>query len=183
MKKWLICLVALFQIGSGAAQNVWMTRTGQISFFSKTPMENIEAINNEVSSMINTQNGDIVFAVLIKGFRFERALMEEHFNENYLESDKFPKASFQGRILNVNEIDFKTNGIYKVMVEGELTMHGVKQKIKTEGQIKVADGKLEVTSQITVLLTDYKIERPALVAEKISEKIDTKVKCIYEPKV
>jgi hypothetical protein len=81
------------------SQSIYMTRSGQISFFSKTPMENIEGKNNEVTSMLDVGKGDLVFAVLVKSFRFEKALMEEHFNENYLESTKFPKQPSRGRLL------------------------------------------------------------------------------------
>lgn len=184
MKNLPVYLLLLIMVNvNGTAQDIWMTRTGQISFFSKTPMENIEAINNDVNSMINTKSGEVVFAVLIKSFRFEKALMEEHFNENYMESDKLPKSSFQGRIVNFNEINFSKNGDYKAVVEGDLTLHGVKQKISTEGTIKVLKDKIEVEALFFIKLSDYKIERPSLVAAKISEKIDIKIKCLYEPKL
>ena len=93
------------------SQSLFMTRSGQISFFSKTSMENIDAMNNEVTSILNTGTGEVVFAVLVKSFRFEKALMEEHFNENYLESNKFPKSTFQGKITNLTSIDFAKEGI------------------------------------------------------------------------
>jgi polyisoprenoid-binding protein YceI len=160
-----------------------MTRTGQISFFSMTPMENIDAVNNEVTSMINSETGEIVFAVLIKSFRFEKALMEEHFNENYMESGKYPKATFSGKISNLNTIDFKKDGSYAATVEGELTMHGVKQKIPAIGTVTISKRKLLITSNITIKLSDYNIERPSLVSEKVSETIDIKINCQYEPKL
>jgi polyisoprenoid-binding protein YceI len=174
----LICLVSSYTF----AQTIYMTRSGQVSFFSKTPMENIDAINNEVTSMINSGTGEVVFAVLVKSFRFEKALMEEHFNENYMESTKFPKSTFQGKISNLDAIDFKKDGSYQATVEGELNMHGVKQHVSSIGTITIAKGKVAVISNITVKLADYKIERPSLVAEKISETIDIKINCQYEPK-
>lgn len=145
-------------------------------------MENIEGTNNEVTSMIDTSKGDIVFAVLVKSFRFEKALMEEHFNENYLESTKFPKATFQGKFTNTQSINFTKDGTYTATVEGDLTMHGVKQRQTATGTITVKNGKISAVSTFTIKLADYKIERPSLVADKISETIEIRVNCQYEPK-
>ena len=159
-----------------------MTRNGQISFLSETPMENIDAVNNEVTSLLNTENGELVFAVLIKSFHFERALMEEHFNENYMESDKIPKATFQGKITNLSGINFSKDGTYPATVEGDLTIHGVKQKIATTGTIQIEKGKIVATSTFEVNVDDYKIEIPSLVADKIAKTLAIKVNCNYQPK-
>jgi polyisoprenoid-binding protein YceI len=164
------------------AQTIYMTRTGQISFFSKTPMENIEGVNNEVTSMLNPTTGEVVFAVLVKSFRFEKALMEEHFNENYMESDKLPKSSFQGKISNLKDVDFTKDGTYKAAIEGELTIHGVKQPVKTTGTFVVSKNKITGTSAFTVKPSDYNISIPSLVAEKIAKDIEVKVNCEYAPK-
>jgi len=164
------------------SQSIFMTRNGQISFFSKTPMENIEGTNNEVTSMLDTGKGDLVFAILVKSFHFEKALMEEHFNENYMESTKFPKATFQGKITNASEIKFDKDGTYEAKVEGDLTIHGVKQRQTATGTITVAKGKISAVSNFTVKLADYKIEIPSLVADKISPTIEIRVNCLYEPK-
>jgi polyisoprenoid-binding protein YceI len=182
MKKILV-LILFSVVGiSGFSQTVYMTRSGQISFFSKTPMENINGVNNEVTSMLDAGKGDLVFAVLIKSFRFEKALMEEHFNENYLESTKFPKATFQGKITNVSAVNFTKDGSYPATVEGDLTMHGIKQRQTASGTITVAKGKISAVSTFIIKLADYKIERPSLVADKISETIEIRVNCQYEPK-
>jgi len=181
--KRLITLILFSTISIlGFSQSVFMTRNGQVSFFSKTPMENIEGTNNEVTSMIDTSKGDIVFAVLVKSFRFEKALMEEHFNENYLESTKFPKATFQGKFTNTQSINFSKDGTYTATVEGDLTMHGIKQRQTATGTITVTNGKISAVSTFTIKLVDYKIERPSLVADKISETIEIRVNCQYEPK-
>lgn len=181
--KRLITLILISTVSiPGFSQSVFMTRSGQVSFFSKTPMENIEGTNNEVTSMIDTGKGDIVFAVLVKSFRFEKALMEEHFNENYLESTKFPKATFQGKFTNTQSINFTKDGTYTATVEGDLTMHGVKQRQTATGTITVTNGKISAVSTFTIKLADYKIERPSLVADKISETIEIRVNCQYEPK-
>lgn len=180
MKKLILPLLITLASGCSFAQTIYMTRNGQVSFFSKTPMENIDANNNEVSSMINAGTGEIVFAILVKSFRFEKALMEEHFNENYMESNKFPKSTFQGKITNLAAIDFNKEGKYPATVEGEMTLHGVKKHITATGTITNAKGVVSVTSNIAIKLADYKIERPSLVAEKIAETIDIKINCQYE---
>ena len=182
MKKNIFLLVMVTASLSGFAQTILMTRNGQVSFFSKTPMENIEAVNNEVTSMLNPSSGEVVFAILVKSFRFEKALMEEHFNENYMESDKLPKSTFQGKIANLSSIDFSKDGNYAATIEGDLTIHGVKQHVTTTGNIVVSNGKVVATSVFQVKPSDYKISIPSLVAEKIANSIQVKVNCQYAPK-
>lgn len=164
------------------SQDVWMTRNGKISFFSRTPMENIDAVNNEVLGVMDLKKGEIAFAVLIKGFHFERALMEEHFNENYMESTKFPKATFNGAIKNLGTIDFKRDGSYPIQVEGDLTIHGVTKKMAMAGELIVKDGKLSSKSSFKIIPKDFNIAIPTVVAEKIAEAMDVSVECTYQPK-
>jgi len=182
MKQLLAVFLFVSICSVSSAQTIYMTRYGQISFFSKTPMENIEAVNNEVTSMLNSGTGELVFAVLIKSFHFDRALMEEHFNENYLESTKFPKSTFQGKITNLGAVDFKKDGTYTVTVTGDLMIHGVKQTISAPGTLTLAAGKITAKSTFNITLADYKIEVPSLVSEKIAKNIEVNVKCLYEPK-
>lgn len=182
MEKLLMMAFLVAPVITGAAQGFYMTRSGKISFFSKTPLENIEAVNNEVSSIINTETGEIAFAILIKSFHFERALMEEHFNENYMESVRIPKSTFQGRITNLQSVDFNKNGTYPASVEGDLTIHGVKQHITSSGMITVEDDKVLLASALSLKPGDFDIQIPALVAEKIAKSIDVKIDCEYVPK-
>lgn len=182
MKK-VICLLAFSMISiAGMAQGIYMTRTGQVSFYSETPVENIEGINNEVTSMVNTDTGEIVFAILVKGFHFEKALMEEHFNENYMESGKIPKSTFQGKITNLSEINFKKEGSYPANVEGDLTIHGVKKHVSSTGTIQVKKEGIDVQSSFDIKLNDFEIEIPSLVADKIAKQVTIKVNCAYKPK-
>lgn len=182
MKKiWIAALLVLIEIGA-FSQPLYMTRNGKISFFSKTPMENIEAVNNEVSSILNTETGEIVFAILIKSFRFERALMEEHFNENYMESAKIPKATFQGNITNLASVDFNREGTYPATVEGVITIHGVKRSIASAGSVTVGAGQVSVVSALSLKPSDFDIAIPALVSEKIAQSIDVKINCQYAPR-
>lgn len=132
--------------------------------------------------MLNTQTGQFVFAVLIKGFHFSSALMEEHFNENYLESNKFPKSTFNGKISNLSAVNFTKDGVYAVTVDGDMTMHGVTKKVSIPGSVTVKGGKVTAFSKFNVKLKDYNITVPSLVADKISEEIDVTVDCKYEPK-
>ncbi len=182
MKHFILIILLSVSTFTVFSQTVYMTRSGQVSFFSKTPMENIDGTNNEVTSLIDASKGEIVFAILVKSFRFEKALMEEHFNENYLESTKFPKATFQGKLINSSSINFTKDGSYPAMVEGDLTIHGVKQHQTASGTITVTNGKVSATSTFTIRLADYKIEIPSLVADKISETIEIRVICNYQPK-
>jgi len=113
-------LALLFYATSSHAQDKWYTRNGTISLFSETPAENIDANNNEVFSMLDEQKNELAFQVLITGFKFKKALMQEHFNENYMESSKFPKANFQGKIVDPSKVDFDKDGSYNVDIAGNV---------------------------------------------------------------
>ena len=121
------------------------------------------------------------FAVLIKGFEFKKALMQEHFNENYLESDKFPKATFKGKIVNNSDVNYKKDGTYKVKTKGQLTIHGVTKEVEADGTIEVKGGKIVGTSTFNVNPEDYKISIPNLVRDKIAKQIKVTVKADYQP--
>lgn len=182
MKKLVFFLAVILVTMDTNAQELYFTRNGKVSFFSKTPLENIDGVNNEVFSLINTKKGEIAFAVLVKSFKFERALMEEHFNENYMESGKYPKSNFSGTITNLSSIKFTKDGSYSVEVEGNLTMHGIEKKIKGSGTFVISAGKIAATSKFTIALSDFNIQIPTLVADKISKTIDINVECNYTPK-
>ena len=181
MKKMCSIFMALLCL-QGLNAQLFMTRHGQVSFFSKTPMENIEAVNNEIASALNTQTGEIGFAVLVKSFHFERALMEQHFNETYMESDKMPKASFKGKIASLSTVDFSRDGTYPVTAEGEITIHGVTRKISIPGTIVIKGGLPQVLAKFKVVPKEYNIKIPGLVADKIAASIDVSVNCKYEKK-
>lgn len=176
----LSLIIALLIMTNLFAQNNYFTKTGKIDFFSTTPMENIEAVNNDVTSFLNIEKNELVFAVLIKSFKFQKALMQEHFNENYMESDKFPKAQFKGNIQDFDVANFKKDGEYKVNVKGELTIHGVTKTVVIPGLIVVKAGKISATSKFKVKCADYDIKIPSVVANKIAEEIDVNVDMRYE---
>jgi len=182
MKKMYFIFMAVFCLHIARAQDVFITRHGQISFFSKTPMENIDAVNNEVASALNMQTGEIGFSILVKSFHFERALMEEHFNENYMESDNIPKAGFKGKINNIAAVSASKDGSYAVTAEGDLTIHGVTKKVSIPGTVLVKGGQLELTAKFKVAPKDYNIKIPSLVADKIADAMNVSVDCKYEKK-
>lgn len=174
-----IIIILLFAFTTSA--QTYLTRNGRVTFFSKATLENIEANNNEVTSILDTKKGELAFVVLIKSFKFKKAQMEEHFNEDYLESNTFPKANFKGTITDLSKINFEKNGTYPVTVKGELTIHGVTKSITVPGTISVSDGKINADSRFTIKVKDYNIKIPYTVINNIAETIDITVDCKYEP--
>ncbi len=159
----------------------FMTRNGYIGFYSHTPVEDIKADNNQVASVIDIAAGEIAFQVLIKSFHFEKALMEEHFNENYMESEQFPKSSFKGKILNLSDVDFAKPGKYEVTVEGDLNIHDVTNKVNTKGTIEVVAGGINASSKFNIVPEDYDITIPGIVREKIAKNLEVTVMMNYTP--
>jgi polyisoprenoid-binding protein YceI len=160
-----------------------MTRNGQISFFSSTPLEDIKATNNEVASVVNKKTGSVQFIVLIKSFQFRKAAMQGHFNgKDYMDSDRYPKAELKGNIANINTVDFTKDGTYPVTVEGTLNMHGVSNKIRIPGNIIVKGNTITASSVFTIKLADYQISVPTIVSKKVAEKVEVTVNCNYQLK-
>jgi polyisoprenoid-binding protein YceI len=178
----LFFLLCGFFSSPAMAQKIY-TKNGSISFFSKSPLEDITAKNNEVMSVINQQTGEIQFSVLVKSFRFRKSLMEQHFNEDYLERDKFPKAIFKGIIADISRVNFGTDGTYPVSVTGELTIHGITNKLSSKGDIMVKNGVATALSTFNINLADYKITIPALVRNNIAKTIAITVSCFYNQKM
>ncbi len=181
MKK-ITLFIAITLLGAFAVQaQKYMTRNGHIWFYSHTAIEDIEAHNYQVASVIDAEKGEMVFNVLMKGFQFEKALMQEHFNEKYVESDKFPKATFKGKITNLDAIDLSKAGVYKTEVEGDLTLHGVTKPVKTEGTIEVKEGQLVASAKFQVAVANYDIKIPSVVQDNIAKVMDITVDMTYEP--
>ena len=180
MKRLLIILTALALTSSAAqAQKIYSTKSGKISFFSSTPLEDITAKTSEVESKLAPSNGQVVFTLLVKGFQFENQLMEDHFNENYLESSKFPKSDFKGVITNIKEINFSKDGTYPAKVKGALTIHGVTKEVTSNGTIEVKGGKVTAKSKFDIKLKDFNIGG-GMVGKKVAENISITVDCKYE---
>lgn len=162
-------------------QEKYFTRKGHVSFYSETPAEKIEAHNYQVTSVLNTTTGDMDFVILIRSFEFEKALMQEHFNEDYLHSDSYPKATFKGKIKDFNKINLKKDGTYTVEVEGDMTIHGVTKKVTAPGTIEVNTGKIIAKATFPVTLKEYNVTIPKIAQGKIAEAVQVKVDMPYEP--
>lgn len=184
MKQKIFSLIVLCCVCSyvkPVAQPLYLTRTGKISFFSATPIEDIKADNNKVYSSLNTQTGLVQFLVPVKNFDFKRDAMQRHFNdEDYMHSDKYPNATFKGYLLNKETVDFSKNGKYSAIIEGELNMHGVTNVVKTAATFLVQNGQIEASTSFAVRLEDYKIKVPKIVIKKIAEVIQINVNCNYQ---
>ena len=181
MKQMLLILLIAFFSFASYGQDIFFTKTGTVIFESSTPLETIYAENNQVTSFLKTTDGELNFAGLIKSFKFKNALMEEHFNENYIESANFPKAVFKGQILNWTAIDLTLEEVQEADIAGELTLHGVTKKIATTGTLLPQNGKISGSCKFVVSAEDFDIKIPAVVRDKIAKEITVSVDVNYEP--
>jgi polyisoprenoid-binding protein YceI len=177
--KTISLVLFLLPLGS-IAQDRFGTRNGHVSFRSETPIENIEANNHKASSVFDASTGDVQFAVLIKAFEFKKALMQEHFNENYMESNTYPKATFKGKLRGAGADEMTRPGTYVVNVTGDLTIHGVTKPMNTKGSITVAaDGSISVSGEFPVVPEDHGIKIPGVVRDNIAQVIEVRVELNY----
>jgi len=160
------------------AQDVYVSRDAKISFYSSAPIEDIEAKTDKAVSAINPETGTVFFKVPVQSFQFERELMQEHFNSDYMESDKYPYAEFKGKILNLPALT--TNGTYAITVEGQLTIHGVPKAYKAPGTIEVKNGQVKATSTFNVRLADHNIKIPTILTRNIAETVEVNVNAAYQ---
>ncbi|UAY52272.1 YceI family protein [Ferruginibacter albus] len=181
MKKIFISILCLFAVIGSNAQKFY-TKNGLISFYSKAKLEDIKADNNEVLSVINPATGEIQFSLLNTGFHFPKATMEEHFNEDYMESEKYPKSTFKGKITNLSDINFTKDGTYNTTVTGDLFIHGVTNKVTATGTITVKNGVISSNSKFKINLSDYKINI-SIVKNNVAETIEITVACTYPNKI
>jgi hypothetical protein len=151
----------------------YLSKEGYVRFFSEAPMENIEAENHQVAGVIDLPSGEFAFRLKIEDFQFENALMQEHFNENYLESDLYPLSTFTGMIEGLGDLDLSNQ--QEVEVTGEMLMHGVKQMLTLTATISMKSEELELTANFPIRLVDYQIEIPKLVFYNIAEVVDVSI--------
>ncbi|MEO6039952.1 MAG: YceI family protein [Saprospiraceae bacterium] len=177
----LATLIA-FVLPAAQAQKLF-TRSGKVYFNATAPSspEVIEASHNSGTFVLDQSTGNLEMAVLVKGFSFERALMQEHFNENYLESSKFPKAIFKGKLDKLSDVNFTKDGTYTANVTGEMTIHGVTQKVNTPVSFTVKGGVVNATTKFVLTLTDYGIDIPSLVADKVGKQANLSVSVDLKP--
>jgi len=181
MRTLFIAIIILGTVSTITGQDKYMTRGGYIRFYSHTPVEDIDAENNHVGSIIDKSSGEIVFTLKMTDFNFDKRLMQRHFNDSYVESDKFPTSTFKGFITNNDKVDYSTAGSYSVLVEGDLTIHGVTNNIATSGTIEVAEEGIKGAAEFIVKPADYDIKIPKIVRRKIAEEMEITVKMKYEP--
>lgn len=179
MRK-ITLVLALFCFASVKSQ-IYKAKDGGtiISFYSKSPLEDIEATNKGAIVVMNTNISDIQVRVTVQNFKFKNALMEEHFNENYMESQKFPNAVFKGKI---NEkIDYSKDGEHKVTVTGKMEIHGVTKEETYEGTLAKKGNEITVKCKFKVKVADYGIKVPSLYVKNIAEVVDIDVNTVLEP--
>ena len=170
----LLVIIAITISTTTYAQK-YVSKNGHIKFFSSSPMEDIEANNHQVNCAYDAETGDLVFKVVMKSFEFEKALMQEHFNENYVMSDKYPNSIFKGKVVNFKTVDVTKDGTYEVEIEGELTIKGETNPVKSTGSFVVKGDEIDGNSVFNILLEDYKVKIPKAVTDNISETIEITV--------
>ena len=169
MRLILICLLFSTQL---IAQQYY-TNKGKVSFFSEAPIENISAVNENVSAIVDSQAGGFAFRLKIVDFTFPNSLMQEHFNESYLESEKYPLSTFTGVIDNFSDLDLSTK--QNLMVKGSLAMHGISKDAQLKAIVQMINDELHISSAFDIALEDYDIDIPKIMMYKIAEVIQVVV--------
>lgn len=181
MKKLILSIAILAFILNVSAQK-YQTKTGVIKFLSKTSLEDIKAENRKVVSVLDATTGAMEFSLLMKGFDFPNQLMEDHFNESYAESTKYPKATFKGKLTDVKKVDFTKDGSYTAEVTGKLTIKNVTKDIKTTATFVVKGGKVTATAHLDIKPKEYGMVIPATAEAKIAESIGVDIIMDYAKK-
>ena len=175
MKKVLFALLCVFTLGV-SAQEKYVDRNAIIKIESNAEVDDdVRVVNSQVAAILIPSQEQIAFQVLIKGFEFKKALMQEHFNENYMESDKYPKARFQGKIKNYKDLDIESASPKKVIISGEMEIRGIKKPFSAEAMMYMENGRLILDSEFLITLADFGISIPSVVSDKISKQFDVKV--------
>ena len=171
MKKLIAGIVVLGLMIPVIHAQKYITKTGEIDIYSETSLFVIEAKNQKVASILNPENGEIVASTLVRSFKFHEALVEEHFNENYMQSHDFPKSVFKGKIANFSDIDITKDGTYDITIEGNLTMHGETNPVKTSGKLTVKGENISASTVFEISLEAYKIEVEENYKDRINDNI------------
>ena len=164
-------------ITQASGQGLYICKNARITLFSSAPIEDIKASTSTGASVYNASTGELAFSLSISSFQFEKSLMQEHFNSDYMESDKFPKATFKGKIQE--QVDISKDGTYAITVTGDLTVHGVTQKRSVPGTIAIKNGVITMTSEFMVKCADHHITIPSIVFHNIAEIIKMNVSATY----
>jgi polyisoprenoid-binding protein YceI len=178
MKYICIVLLSLLNINH-SGQDLYTCKNARITIFSGALIEDIKAVTSAGVSVYNATTGELDFSVSISTFQFEKAFMQQHFNSDYMESDKYPKAIFKGKIQE--HIDITKEGSYGVTAAGELTVHGITQKRTIQGSLTVKNGSISMASEFMVKCADHHIDIPQILFYHIAENIKINVSAIYNP--
>lgn len=180
MKKilYLLLFICSFTLPS-RAQNILSCKSATVSFFSGTVMEDIEGKSNTASSVIDPKTRNIIFKVSNTSFQFQKKLMQEHFNEDYMESDRYPFSKFSGKI--TDELDLNKDGNYTVTVEGTLLIHGVTKPWACKVAMTISNGVVTAKSVFKIKIEDYQIKVPSLVFKNIAEYVEVRLSAVYQP--
>jgi polyisoprenoid-binding protein YceI len=179
MNKLLLFLILIFATFYAGAQNRYFTKDAKINFNSSTPLEDIIAESNQATTLIDIDKNEIVFSVLTTSLKFRRALMEEHFNENYMESSKFPKAKFSGKI--ITPVDWKSDKPVISDVKGELSMHGVTKEVIVKAKIIPGKNMINASTELKITPEMFNIAIPSAVRDKIAKEVTIKIEANYVP--
>ena len=180
MKKLILCVCTIALLSNLSAQK-FFSKDAKVSFNANSPVEKIEGTNNKGTLIIDAASSKIEAAVLVKGFHFEKALMEEHFNENYMESGKFAKSTFAGEITDFKTVNLSKDGDYKVSIKGKLTMHGVTKDVQSTATLTVKGGAIaKGKASFKALMADYNINIPSVVREKIAKEAKIDIEAIMQ---
>lgn len=179
LQRIVFSFLLVFLAGSYTFSQRYMAEKGMISFFSDAPVEDITATNNNVTSIFTASTGAIAFSVPIGDFEFDKKLMKEHFNDKYMESNRFPRSTFAGVISGYS---MGTAGVQRVRAQGKLTIHGIVKEIDVPGSFEVSNGAVQMKTRFNVLIADYGIKVPQLLFQNISDEIQVTVDLKYNPK-
>ena len=170
-----LAVLWLLSLSAAHAQTRYLTKAGHVSFFSATPIEDIDARNQQVAAVLDLGTGQLAFSLPVKGFVFKRTLMQEHFNESYLESDKYPKATFTGRFTGLDAATLALPGPHAVQVAG------VTRRIQVPASLELKAGQLVAAATFIVASADYGIEIPLLVRDNIAKTVTVRVDLTCAP--
>ena len=180
MNKFLLVLIfSIFSSVTVTSQtNEFIERQGQVTFFSYTSVENIQATNNQVLSLFNPDSQEIAVSILMRAFVFKKSLMHEHFNESYIESDLYPKATFNGKIVGFDPLDTAPQ---TRIIQGDFTLKNVTKAIQFKANITKTANGYTITGMLDVMIDDYDIKVPPLLSPNISKKIEVSFNFNYAP--
>ncbi|MEE2953550.1 MAG: YceI family protein [Bacteroidota bacterium] len=171
MKKFNFLIIFVFVSQFLFSQDRFITRNGIVSFSSEAPLEKIEAINNKVSCVLDFKTGEIVFQIYMISFNFDKALMQEHFNEKYVESEIYPKSIFKGKIQNWESVNKKQGEKYNVKASGIIEIHGIKKEIGADGTLELINKEVHIQSDFFIRVSDFNIKVPRIVRNNIAKEV------------